>query len=488
MSLVQISGLTFAWPGSYDNVFENACIQWDTAWKLGLTGRNGRGKTTLLCLLQGRQPYRGRITASVDFLYFPRPVADPAAPVAALAGDTPPWRLEKELAALGLASGTAARVFGTLSQGEQTRVQLALLFLAAEAQDGYLLIDEPTNHLDAAGRAWLGRYLAGQKQGFVLVSHDRALLDEACDHMLAIERRQITVTRGNFSTWYAGIQARDAREQAENDRLQTEIGRLQAAGRRTADWSDRVEASKIGSGAGDRGYIGHKAAKMMKRAKVLETRQEKAIEQKKALLQNIEREQVLTMHPLAHPQPCLVRLENVAIRYGDKTVAQGVSFTVRQGERLALQGPNGSGKSSLLKLICGQDIPHTGTVWRAGGLLISYVPQSTEGLHGSLADHAAQSGVDYTLLLTTLRELGLERVQFEKDLQALSAGQRKKVLLARSLCEQAHLYIWDEPLNYIDLTARIQLEKLLQRYRPTLLFVEHDRAFADAIATGRIEL
>ena len=99
-----------------------------------------------------------------------------------------------------------------------------------------------------------------------------------------------------------------------------------------------------------------------------------------------------------------------------------------------------------------------------------------------------QSGIDYTLLLTTLRELGLERVQFEKDLQALSAGQRKKVLLAHSLCEPAHLYIWDEPLNYIDLTARIQLEKLLQRYRPTLMFVEHDRAFADAIATGRIAL
>lgn len=488
MSLVQISGLTFAWPGSYDNVFENAAIQWDTAWKLGLTGRNGRGKTTLLCLLQGRQPYRGRITASVDFLYFPRPVADPAAPVAALAGDTPLWRLEKELAALGLAPGTAARVFGTLSQGEQTRVQLALLFLAAEAQDGYLLIDEPTNHLDAAGRAWLGRYLAGQKQGFVLVSHDRALLDEACDHMLAIERKQITVTRGSFSTWYAETQARDAREMAENDRLQTEIDRLRAAGRRTADWSDRVEAGKIGSGAGDRGYIGHKAAKMMKRAKVLEARQERAIEQKKALLQNTEREQVLTMHPLAHPQPCLVRLEDVAVRYRDKTVVQGVSFAVRQGEQLALQGPNGSGKSSLLKLICGQDIPHTGTVWRAGGLLISCVPQGTDSLRGSLADYAAQNGIDYTLLLTTLRELGLERVQFEKDLQALSAGQRKKVLLARSLCEQAHLYIWDEPLNYIDLTARIQLEKLLQRYRPTLLFVEHDRAFADAIATGRIAL
>ena len=152
-----------------------------------------------------------------------------------------------------------------------------------------------------------------------------------------------------------------------------------------------------------------------------------------------------------------MRLEDVAVQYGDKTVVQGVSFAVRQGERLALQGPNGSGKSSLLKLIRGQDIPHTGTVWRAGGLQISYVPQSTDSLRGSLAEYAVQNGIDYTLLLTTLRE-------------------------------QAHLYIWDEPLNYIDLTARIQLEKLLQKYRPTLLFVEHDRAFVEAIATGRIEL
>ena len=186
MSMIQLTDVTFHYPGSYDNVFEHASVRFDTRWKLGLTGRNGRGKTTLLRLLQGELPCEGRITAAVDFCRFPCPVPDAARPLgevaAALCG-AEDWRIARELGLLGLGPETLARRFDTLSQGEQTRALLALLFLQP---GGYPLIDEPTNHLDAAGRALLGRYLRGQAQGFLLVSHDRALLDACCDHMLAI--------------------------------------------------------------------------------------------------------------------------------------------------------------------------------------------------------------------------------------------------------------------------------------------------------------
>lgn len=134
------------------------------------------------------------------------------------------------------------------------------------------------------------------------------------------------------------------------------------------------------------------------------------------------------------------------------------------------------------------DIPFIGNIHIESGLRISYVPQDTSSLLGDLKSFTAEHNLDEALLKAVLRKLGFERRQFEKDMEQLSAGQKKKVLLAKSLCERAHLYIWDEPLNYVDVLSRMQIEKLLQQYTPTLLFVEHDRAFTDKIATKIVYL
>lgn len=122
------------------------------------------------------------------------------------------------------------------------------------------------------------------------------------------------------------------------------------------------------------------------------------------------------------------------------------------------------------------------------GLVLSYVPQDTAHLRGSLTDYARESDVDRTLLLAILRKLDFPREQFEKDMADWSAGQKKKALIARSLCQSAHLYLWDEPLNYIDVWSRMQIEELLLAYRPTMLLVEHDSAFQRKIATKTIRL
>ena len=131
---------------------------------------------------------------------------------------------------------------------------------------------------------------------------------------------------------------------------------------------------------------------------------------------------------------------------------------------------------------------YTGTVTRLPGLTISYVPQDTSFLRGSLRDYARECGVDETLLLAILRKLDFPRVQFEKDMADWSEGQKKKALIAKSLCESAHLYIWDEPLNYIDVWSRMQVEELLLKFRPTMLFVEHDSAFRRKVATQVVKL
>ena len=153
---------------------------------------------------------------------------------------------------------------------------------------------------------------------------------------------------------------------------------------------------------------------------------------------------------------------------------------------MALLGGNGSGKSSLLKLICGEVFPHTGLVNIGSRLILSVVPQDALFLSGDLSVYAKEQEIDETLFKAILRKLDFSRVQFDKDMRHLSAGQKKKVLLARSLCQRAHVYIWDEPLNYIDVLSRMQIEELILAYQPTLLFVEHDRAFCDNIATKSV--
>ena len=488
MSLINVTNLTFAYDGSYENIFENVSFQLDTNWRLGFTGRNGRGKTTFLNLLLGKYEYRGSISASVAFSYFPYHVADPSVlaidAVEQMYPDYEYWRVAREMAKLALEDEVLYRPYGTLSNGEQTKLQLAVLF---SKENNFLLIDEPTNHLDIRGRELVSRYLSG-KRGFILVSHDRSFLDGCVDHILSINKSDIQVCRGDFSTWWENKARQDAFEQAENEKLKREISRLEETAREKATWSDRTESTKIGTHVFDRGYVGHKAEKMMARSKAIEKRQTAAIEEKSKLLKNIERRDDLKIFQTPFHTKRLAELKNVTIDYGGGVVCENISFEIRMGDRIALQGANGSGKSSIIKLLCGQDIPHTGEVWLGNGLKISYVSQDTSGLRGKLTDFARESGIDESLFLAMLAKLDVPKVQMEKDMSALSAGQKKKVLLARSICEPMHLHIWDEPMNYIDIISRMQIEAVLKEYQPTILFVEHDKAFCENVATKVVEL
>ena len=492
MSLINVSNLTFAYDGSYDNIFTNVSFQIDTDWKLGFCGRNGRGKTTFLKLLMGQYEYSGTISASVSFEYFPFTVVNSSHntidALSIIAPDIQLWQIQKELSKLSIDEDVLYRPFSTLSNGEQTKALLAGLFLR---ENSFLLIDEPTNYLDLEARKTVARYL-NEKNGFILVSHDRAFLDDCVDHILSINKANIEIQRGNFSGWWKQKKQRDISELAQNERLEQEIERLNESAARTARWSDKVEKTKyqpLKSGiSADKGYIGHKSAKMMKRSKVTEKRRQDAAAEKSKLLKNIETADDLKIHPLSYHTSCLLSLENVSVFYDAREIFGGLSFSLKQGERLALTGGNGSGKSSIIKLICGENIPHTGRIEIGSRLIVSYVPQDASFIAGDLRDYAQEKQIDETLFKAILRKLDFARIQFEKDMSDYSAGQKKKVLLAASLCQQAHVYIWDEPLNYIDVLSRIQIEELVMAYKPTMLFVEHDRAFCDNVATNYFEL
>ena len=510
MSQLMVSNLTFGYEGSFDNIFEDVSFSIDTDWKLGFVGRNGKGKTTFLNLLLGEYEYSGSINTNKRFDYFPYKLteADKEKTAYELSEEWKPgvesWRVVCEMNSLGADPEILYRPIGTLSYGERTKVMLAVLF---SGDNEFLLVDEPTNHLDKDGREIIKKYLA-DKNGFILVSHDRDLLDAVVDHMLVLNRQSIEVVSGNFTTWWENKEKADAFAKAENEKHQKEIGKLKASADRAGRWADKNENTKIGYDpikepdrcAGTRSYIGAKTKKMQSRVKNFEKRIEREIDEKEGLLNDIENVKDLKLMPMTHHKKCLVECRDFSLGYRDNNgnvneILRNITFQLMNGDILFLNGYNGCGKSSLIKAILQEagagenpNMVTSGRLEVASGLVVSYINQDTSHLSGSLKDYAVKNGLDYSLFLTLLRQLDFERLQFDKKIEDYSEGQKKKVLIAASLLTQAHLYIWDEPLNYIDVFSRMQIEKLIETYRPTMIMVEHDMRFREKLSTKILEL
>ena len=487
MSIIQIKNLSFAYPGTYMNIFENLDLTLDSDWKLGFTGRNGRGKTTFLKLLSGHLDHSGMISTKVIFDYFPFEICDVNQCAYEIVDNVVPnyehWMLVKEMHLLGLEESYLYRPFKTLSQGEQTKLQMIMLFLK---ENRFLLIDEPTNHLDLPGRKEMMTYLNGKK-GFIVVSHDREFLDGCTDHTLSINKSKIEIQQGSYSSYLKNKAYQDQFELAENEKLKKQISELAVAAKRTEGWSDALEATKIGGGGVDRGFIGAKSAKMMKRSKSIEKRRQRAIDEKSKLLKDLESKEALEIKPEIFRTSQIINVTDLKIQYDDQTIVEGINFKVEVGDRVAIRGMNGSGKSSIIKAIM-KEISYEGKIYMPRDVICSYVHQDTSHLKGAITEYVEASGVEDWLFRSMLHKLDFDSLCYEKNLEDLSAGQKKKVLLARSLCDRSHVYIWDEPLNFIDIHSREQIEAAILTYEPTLIFVEHDEYFNERIATKVIDL
>ncbi len=520
MSQININNLTFAYDNYGEDVFKNVSVVLDSEWKLGLIGRNGRGKTTFLKLLLGQLVGSGTISSSVNFGYFPMEIEDKSLRTLNVVKNAiapfSEWEklmetysrsenmldeygeifekyvdhdgyvieelIKKEVSLIGSDVKLLERSFETLSGGEQTKMLLVALFLR---KNHFLLIDEPTNHLDIDGRKTIGDYLK-TKRGFILVSHDRTFLDDVIDHVMSINKSNIEIQKGNFSTWQMNKEWQDSFEIAENEKLKGEIGRLEKTMKEKANWSDRIEATKTGLGVPDRGFVGHRAAKMMKCAKSLESRQNKAVESKTKLLKNIEQKEVLELFTAENKKEKVVVVSNLSIAYGEKNLFEPLSFEVGSGECVWIRGVNGVGKSSILKVIMGMDINFKGEIKVPKN--ISYVSQDTSFLMGNINDFIVQSSVDGVILRSNLHKLGFNKDHFDKNIEDWSEGQKKKLLIAKSLCDKAELYIWDEPLNFIDIISRGQIEELVKKVKPTMIIVEHDASFVESVVTKVVDI
>ena len=492
MSTIQVKNLTFGYDGMLEKLFENASFNIDTDWKLGLIGRNGKGKTTFLNILQGKLEYTGTITKSVELDYFPIEVKDENKMAIEIVQDiainAQDWEIIKEINLLNTNPEILYREFKLLSGGEKIKILLVALFLK---ENNFLLIDEPTNHLDSETRENLINYLK-KKKGFIVVSHDRNFLDSIVDHIIAINNSGIEIQKGNFSTWKENKDKQNNFELMQNEKLKKDINRLNEAARDTANWSEKVEKTKYGttnSGSKvDRGYIGHQAAKMMKRSKVIENRIEKEIRDKSQLLKDIDRNDSLTIKPLEAKKNPIIVCNNLQIKYDGKAIFEKLNIEVNNRDRIAIVGKNGAGKSSILKLFLGEKIDYNGTFNKINDLKISYVSQQTNYLKGKLKEFAKTNNVDESIFNAMLIKMGFSKENLNKNIEELSEGQKKKVLIAKSITEQADVYIWDEPLNYIDILTKIQIEEAILKYKPTLIFVEHDETFVKNVATKIVKL
>lgn len=518
MSQIQVVDLTFAYEGSFDFVFEHVSFSVDSDWKLGLIGRNGKGKTTLLRLLLGEYPYSGTISASVAFGYFPYPIPEEKKGMCLweLMGELKPeseeWRVICEFGKLGLSAELMYRPFGTLSHGERTKALLALLF---SGKNDFLLVDEPTNHLEQESRETVKAYLKGKK-GFILVSHDRDLLDECADHVLVLNRQSIEVQAGNFSSWWENKARQDHFAQMENEKHLREIASLKKAAARSSRWAEKSEGSKIGfdpvkdPGHGyKRAYIGGKTKKLEKRAKQFERRMEQEIKAKEGLLADIEEPVSLKLAGLPAPgkgdgqsagQRGLKAYHKERLVYGQdlflvysgsrKGVLENFSFELRQGERVFLCGRNGSGKSTLIKLLCGLYPGYRGGI-RVNGIELreismdswrkkcAYVEQSPYLFQGTVWENVRLGRLDAgeEEVREAIRRVGLEELaerEISDDQEVLSGGERQKISIARALLRNADILLMDEPGNNLDKETLSWLEGFIRDYRGTMLFISHD--------------
>lgn len=497
MSNIKISNLSFKYSDSIENIFNNLNLDLDSSWKLGLVGRNGRGKTTFLNLLQGKLQGTGAIQSKLEFNYFPLNVKNKEQlTLYALEEHVQfdQWELERELNLMQVDTNLIWQPFNTLSGGEQTKVLLALSFIN---KDAFPLIDEPTNHLDEKSRIQVVRYLQKHSQGYIVVSHDRDFLNQITNHILAIEHTEIHLYQGNYASYEDTKEKRDKFNQEKNEKLRGQIKALNESRQRIKGYSLQSENNKKASAHKNeihadinKGFFGHKAAKIMKRSKNIERRMDKDIQDRKGLMTNVESVPELEMNFQPNYHSTLLETRHLDLKVKDKKLFKDLNLIIRNRGIVSLEGKNGAGKSTFLKSILNKstDVTYQGILNLTNGLRVSYLPQDFVEYSGTLAEFSQKEHLSYEKILNVLRKMGFPRSSFETRIEEMSIGQQKRVSIAKSLVEEADFYLWDEPANYLDVFNQDQLIDVLRKTKPAMLLVEHDEYFISQVASKWIEL
>ena len=443
---------------------------------IGLIGENGVGKSTLLGVLSGAiRPDAGAVRRLC-----------PVAVIRQQGGTDDPI------------TGQARSEFHTredragLSGGELTRRRIA----AALSQDAPLLMaDEPTTDLDAEGVARLRDRLAARRGALLLVSHDRSLLNALCDRIWQLEDGRITEFPGNYDDWQRELERRREYAQFEYDQYRAEASRLKAAAQRQAEWANSVRKAPKRMGNSEarlhtRAYtdsvlgLSHAKQKLQGRLERLE------VKQRPRDLPDI-RMALGAGSPVQAKTALSLRCKRLAA--GGTALLRDARLALPTGARTALLGPNGCGKTTLLRAMAGRTDPaveFVGEIRQNPGARVGVFDQDHARLldtdKTALQNAMAASCLPESVARTVLARLNLPGDQVFKPVSVLSGGERAKVALAQLMLGDFNLLILDEPTNHLDVFTLRALQALLTGYAGTLLFVSHDRAFVEAVATRLI--
>jgi len=368
------------------------------------------------------------------------------------------------LQGLGFAKEDFDRDTAEFSGGWQMRIALVKVLL--ERPD-ILLLDEPTNYLDLEARTWLEGYLGSLAGGYLIVSHDRYFLDVSCTAVAELWNGRLKIYRGNYSAY----------EKRRGEELAELLARYQAQAEEVARTEEFINRFR---------YNASKAQMVQSRIKQLER------------LERIEIPESMKRMHFTFPEPPhsgkqVLTLEEVGKSYGDRMVLHGFSLSLKRGDKLVIVGRNGAGKSTLMRLIAGIDRDHRGSIRYGTGVTAGYFSQDIEGqLDPSKQVIEEISATAPTALIPRVRDL-LGAFLFRGDdvyktISVLSGGEKSRVALLKLLLVPANLLILDEPTNHLDLQSKDILLEALLAYTGTLVFVSHDRAFIDRLATTVLEL
>jgi ATP-binding cassette subfamily F protein 3 len=400
--------------------------------------------------------------------------------------------VEQALHGLGLPPAIWDRPVALLSSGRKVRLALARLLLP---EHDLLLLDEPTNHLDLPAREWLERHLAGLQTACVVASHDRVFLDTVATKVAHLEGGRITVYSGNYSGFRRQYDLRIETAQRVHEKRERLVRSLQQQVHDYRNWARSREADKRARASGgrkqpgkvDKGYIGARAAKLMKRAIITQRRLERTIQQMKT-------ERPMAVEPVAMTFRAaeghrLLYVRDLDAGYTEPLV-RGFTFELRVGDRLAVVGANGSGKTALLRTLIGDLPPLAGEVRLAPSIRIGYFDQENRCLpmEGTALEAVLRTGKDQTLVRTVMGRMRIRRESVNKPVGDLSAGERTKVLLACLILGDCNLLVLDEPTNHLDIETQDALLAALLDFPGGIVFTSHDRHFIGILGRTTLDL
>jgi ATP-binding cassette subfamily F protein 3 len=438
--------------------------------RIALVGKNGAGKTTLLRLIAGEyQPTSGRIAKEADMTigYLPqvmlfqddRTLRDEVMTVAHEDEARFVAEMDRTVIGLGFERKDFDRPCSEFSGGWRMRIELAKILLR---HPDLLLLDEPTNHLDIESIQWLEDFLKTSPSAVLMVSHDRAFIDNVCNRTIEITLGRIYDYNVNYSHFV----------ELRKERHEQQVRAYQNQQKMIADTEEFIERFR---------YKATKAVQVQSRIKQLEKLERLEVDLEDTSRLNLR----FPPAPRSGDYPLII--EDLRKDFGTHTVFHDVTFTIKRGEKVAFVGKNGEGKSTLVKCIMGQ-LDYLGTLKIGHNVKIGYFAQNQAALLDE--DKTVFDTIDYVAvgdIRTKIRDI-LGAFMFggeasEKKVKVLSGGERSRLAMIRLLLEPCNLLILDEPTNHLDMPSKDVLKAALKDFNGTLICVSHDRDFLDGIVS-----